>query len=928
LSSETPEQIPSSLEDELLQALAIEKRHRQTAIDELCSRYPEHAKLIRAAHDADTSTPVMQGGSRIGNYLLMAKIGEGGMGSVWLAAQQAPVRRRVALKVLKPTLDSKEAIARFEAERQALALMSHPNIASVLDAGTLPDGRPFFAMDHVAGVPITRHADRFALDLRERVELFLPVCHAVQHAHQRGIIHRDLKPSNILVDETGIPRVIDFGVAKALDHQELTDKTIYTEFGRMLGTPEYMSPEQAEMSAYGVDTRTDIYSLGVVLYELLTGVLPLESSELRKHSWPEIQRRIRDEELPRPSTKLTSVDSDTAELAKKRATDVGGLVRQLRSELDWITMKCLEKDPRDRYQSASELAADLERYLADEPTIAGPPSARYRVRKLLQRHRRLVGTVLAVFVALVVGLGVSLWQFGRARANEKRALDAEKTASRNLALANKRLAAYERMRDVPLIEELVHEADHDLWPATPARVAAMDSWLERAQALAKRADGHRKELRAIRERARKPTSDQLSTIALATSLVRKRDAQRDLRDRARRSARRSARARQELSQIEAELKSLEVRVVEANARAADARWQFDSYEDRFLHGVVSRLVLGLDDLTGKDGLLAQVRARRQRAATYRQRSVEAYAVQWQDAIDRIAKADDIVASKLYRPMARLTPQLGLVPLGMDEHSKLMEFAVLDTGTIPARREDGSLDRPPDAAIVLVLIPPGRFLMGAQSDDPNGPNYDPGAQANDGPVRERRVGAFLLSKYEMTLAQWKLATGKSPNLVDGSRPESPVESVSWEDCTELMRRLDLCLPSETQWEYAARAGTSTVWWTGNDKASLEGACNLCDRYVREQGCPPNWAIDDDLYDGYFGHAPVGRFRANAFGLHDVVGNVFEWCQDLYDEGHADRRVLRGGSWKGIANSGRSACRVWAPTDIRVFYAGLRPSRRVH
>src|SRR5579883_3374946 len=327
-------------------------------------------------------------GERIGRYKLLQKIGEGGCGVVYMAEQYEPIRRRVALKVIKLGMDTKQVIARFEAERQALALMDHQNIAKVLDAGTTPSGRPYFVMELVHGIPITTYCDANQLTPRERLELFVPVCLAIQHAHQKGIIHRDIKPSNVLVtmyDDKPVPKIIDFGVAKAIE-QRLTEKTVYTQFGMLVGTFEYMSPEQAEMNAFGVDTRSDIYALGVLLYELLTGTTPLEQQRLKQAAFSEIVRLIKEEEPPRPSVRL-STSGALAKVAAARKTDAAKLSRLVRGELDWVVMKCLEKQRTRRYDSAGGLARDVERYLNVEPIEARPPSAWYLFEKFARRNK-------------------------------------------------------------------------------------------------------------------------------------------------------------------------------------------------------------------------------------------------------------------------------------------------------------------------------------------------------------------------------------------------------------------------------------------------------------------------------------------------------------------------------------------------------------
>ncbi len=374
-------------------------------------------------------------GDRIGRYKLLQQIGEGGCGLVYLAEQEQPVRRRVALKVIKAGMDTRQVLARFEAERQALALMDHPNIARVLDAGATENGRPFFVMDLVKGIPITRYCDENRLDTQQRLALFIQVCQAVQHAHQKGIIHRDIKPSNILVadhDGVPVPKVIDFGLAKATNDQQLTDKTLFTAFEQFIGTPAYMSPEQARLSGLDIDTRTDIYSLGVLLYELLTGKTPFESQQLVKAGLDEIRRIIREDEPPRPSTRLSTLDAEEqTQVARCRQSEPPKLIHLVRGDLDWIVMRCLEKERTRRYEAANSLADDVQRHLKSEPVAARPPSNLYRFQKLVQRHTWTIAASGAVALALATGLGIAIWMFfkeAEARQQATRAMSKEVAA--------------------------------------------------------------------------------------------------------------------------------------------------------------------------------------------------------------------------------------------------------------------------------------------------------------------------------------------------------------------------------------------------------------------------------------------------------------------------------------------------------------------
>jgi serine/threonine protein kinase/Flp pilus assembly protein TadD len=395
-----------------------ERVERLLAAQSRVSRFletPAPALIGTLAEPSVTEPP----GTVVGPYRLLEQIGEGGMGTVWMAEQTEPIQRRVAVKVVKEGMDTREVLARFEAERQALALMEHPNIARILDAGKTPSGRPYFVMELVEGQPITRYCDGIRLGVRERLELFGDVCRAVQHAHQKGIIHRDLKPSNVLVapyDGKPVVKVIDFGVAKATG-QRLTDKLLFTGFGALVGTPEYMSPEQAEVNNQDIDTRSDVYSLGVLLYELLTGTTPLGRKRLKQAALLEVLRLIREEEPPRPSVRLSTTD-DRPSVAANRGLEPKRLSGVVRGELDWIAMRALEKDRGRRYQSAGGLAADVQRYLADEPVEACPPSAAYRLGKFARRNKgRLAAAALVLFVLASLG-GVAAWT-ARERADRR-----------------------------------------------------------------------------------------------------------------------------------------------------------------------------------------------------------------------------------------------------------------------------------------------------------------------------------------------------------------------------------------------------------------------------------------------------------------------------------------------------------------------------
>ena len=414
---------------------------------------------------------------RIGPYRLLQIIGGGGMGEVWLAEQLEPVKRRVAIKVIKTGMDTKQVVARFESERQALALMDHPAIAKVFDGGSTPEGRPYFVMEYVAGIPITTHCDTHTLSTEQRLKLFIELCDGVQHAHQKAIIHRDLKPSNILVtltDGKARAKIIDFGIAKATGAR-LTEKTFFTELGAVIGTPEYMSPEQADLSGQDVDTRTDIYSLGVILYQLLTGELPFESKQLRSSSYEELRRKLREVEPARPSLRLKTLGEGATATAKSRASDPRSLRSQLQGDLDAITLKALEKERDRRYGTASELAADISRHLRHEPVLAGPPSQIYRLRKYVRRHR--------IGVAVASGLALLLIGFAATMAVQARRIArARHEAEVQRSIAERRLQDVRKLATSFVFE--FHDAIANLAGATAARQLVVSKGLEYLDRLA------------------------------------------------------------------------------------------------------------------------------------------------------------------------------------------------------------------------------------------------------------------------------------------------------------------------------------------------------------------------------------------------------------------------------------------------------------
>ncbi len=500
-------------------ALELPPSEREAFLTKVCGDDRGLVADVRAMLAAEVARLKPEGaGEHIGPYKLLQQIGQGGFGVVWMAEQEKPVRRRVALKIIKLGMDTKEVIVRFEQERQALAMMDHPNIARVFDAGATQFGRPFFVMELVRGVRITEYCDGQSLSTAERIGLFIHVCQAVQHAHQKGIIHRDLKPSNILVtinDGEAVPKVIDFGVAKATQGR-LTDGTLFTQFDQMIGTPLYMSPEQAEMTSLDIDTRSDIYSLGVLLYELLTGRTPIDSATMARAGMDEIRRIIREVDPPRPSARMKTLGGgELTTAAKRRHTEAAKLPGALRGDLDWIVMKCLEKDRNRRYDTANGLALDLQRHLANEVVIARPPTAGYLLSKLIRRNKAAFAAGAAIVAALVIGIAASVWQAVRATRAEKSAVaafDELRATAPAFAEQARALAAKEQF------DEAITKLDYavKLRPDAPEYLVAKGDLLQCQLKIADAAAIYREALRVKPGLARAEASAKLCDELLAS----------------------------------------------------------------------------------------------------------------------------------------------------------------------------------------------------------------------------------------------------------------------------------------------------------------------------------------------------------------------------------------------------------------------------
>jgi len=861
--------------------LSVSLEHSQRGAEESVSS----TRLVRrlAEHSAEHT-----------RYALKGELARGGMGAV-LKVWDEDLRRNLAMKVLLPSATQNarhpeggpRRLARFLEEAQITGQLEHPGIVPVHELGLDSEGQVFFTMKLVRG----RTLKQIFLQVQEGAEgwnltralgVVLKVCEAVAYAHAKRVIHRDLKPANVMIGNFGEVYVMDWGLARVLgrkDAHELRierpdttahsvhtdrreeregtpDSPLLTLGGDVVGTPAYMPPEQARGQVESLGPASDVYSIGAMLYHLLTGQVPYVPPGARISSRTVLLRVI--EGPPRPIHELR---------------------RDVPPELEAICDKAMARDPARRYASTLDLAEDLRAYLEHRVVQAYETGALAEGRKWIARNRALASACAAALLALVAGLVLSSVLYVRARDSAALAFEQERVAQDSAEQAHASelraqegerqarnyLAQVLRLSALQDLDELTEEADR-LWPAHPENEKALRRWLERARQLTAELPEHR------------------ATLA-----------------------------------------------------------QLDPAENPWWHQQLSRLVGGLEALAdprvglisaefaGEHGWGVERRLERARALEEASRSGPEAARAWEQAR---ASLGDPLQTPAYGGLD-LAPQIGLLPLGRDPDSGLWEFAHLETGTPARRGDDGRLVLGEENGLVLVLIPGGRFWMGAQARDPAGRNYDPQATEEESPVHEVTLAPFFLSKYEMTQAQWQRATGANPSFsAPGIRGRAgsllhPVEQVTWPQCDVVTRRLGLRLPDEEQWEYAARAEASTPWWTGAERESLFGAVNLLDASAR--GGRGVARFEEWLEDGFLATAPVGSYQPNPFGLCDVHGNVCEWCAGAYGAYGAPtppgeaRRVMRGGSFAMLADGCRSSIRIDSTPDVAAYDLGLRPAR---
>ena len=943
--------------------------------------------LHDSPEDAIQETEVLNHGAspspaeRVGPYTIIRELGRGGQAVVYLA-EDTRLGRKVALKVLTgvgPLPD--DVLRRFRREAEVTSRLDHRGICPLYDAGQ-EGGIPYIAMRYVEGETLARkiakaregpgagestvrtaatqrlghdpespheafeaeNGDSTQVEIDSVLRLVESAARALHAAHEAGVVHRDVKPGNIMIGSDGEPVVLDFGLARADDEAFAT----LTRTGDLFGTPAYMSPEQIAAHRIVLDRRTDIWSLGVSLYECLSFRRPFEAAT-REGLYQQI--------------------------LNKEPLEVRHLNPRISRDLTTVVQTAIEKDRDRRYQTALDFAEDLRRVREHEPVAARPVSRWTKLVRWAQRNPAVASLLVAVIVSLSGGL-VTAWILkDRADNNAAVALEQRDRADANAAEVTRKNQEIQLSADAGEAATLLDLAENKLWPALPERVHDLEAWLARAVPIVDRLPRYRRELEEMQATAPPLAGAALAQEEVAHAAERAelqaveaeetekgpKEAEDEKEAQARLAAAEKALADPKVSDARRErAHSVKAEAAEAEGALSGVRgtraareqkkrelegrlqrrltWAFpdsavQAHHDRLTEAVsrIESLVATRSDLPG----IWSIEGRLRFSSTLEQRTVEDHRAAWNAAIARVA------SNSRYKGL-KLAPHVGLIPLGPDPASTLEEFSDTATGEVPARNAEGKLLISEQTAVVFVLVPGGRFMMGAQKSNSKGENYDPQAGPSEGPVHSVTLPAFLLSKDEMTQGQWLRLTGENPSRY---RPENssgvtlrnPVERVSWEDCHQVVAKLGWSLPSEAQWECGCRAGTSDPWWSGRTSEDLARVANLADADSREHGGPSGLAYEP-WSDGYAIHAPVGMLRANGFGLHDVHGNVYEWCEDRWHDnyegaptdGHAwlsgaSYRMFRGGSFLDAAAGARSAVRAWFIPGYSLAVLGLRPAR---